>query len=213
MVGVKSTFDHHRHPNSGIDSIMLPNLAVAAVLIIVVVNIVLIALNQWRWMSVAWVFQVFAIFWLTTLSWSISQSAVKLISGWIAIAIVSAARPETILEKDSEVIAAGFGFRFLSVGMTWLLAFSITPAIQNIIPARIEIIWGGVLLIAGGLLQIGLSRNIVRSILGLLTFLGGFEVLYASVESSVLVSGLLALINIGLAWLAIYFLSTSGEGS
>lgn len=192
---------------------MLPNLAVAAVLIIVVVNIVLIALNQWRWMSVAWVFQVFAIFWLTTLSWSISQSAVKLISGWIAIAIVSAARPETILEKDSEVIAAGFGFRFLSVGMTWLLAFSITPAIQNIIPARIEIIWGGVLLIAGGLLQIGLSRNIVRSILGLLTFLGGFEVLYASVESSVLVSGLLALINIGLAWLAIYFLSTSGEGS
>jgi hypothetical protein len=192
---------------------MLPNLAVAAVLIIVVVNIVLIALNQWRWMSVAWVFQVFAIFWLTTLSWSISQSAVKLISGWIAIAIVSAARPETILEKDSEVIAAGFGFRFLSVGMTWLLAFSITPAIQNIIPARIEIIWGGVLLIAGGLLQIGLSRNIVRSILGLLTFLGGFEILYASVESSVLVSGLLALINIGLAWLAIYFLSTSGEGS
>jgi hypothetical protein len=191
---------------------MLPNLAVAAVLIIIIVSIVLIIVNQWRWMAIAWVFQVFAIFWLTTLSWSISQSAVKLIGGWIAIAIISAAHPETILEKDSEAISAGFGFRFLSVGMTWLLAFSITPAMQNMVPARIEILWGGVLLIASGLLQLGLSRNIVRTILGLLTFLGGFEIIYASVESSVLVSGLLALLNIGLAWLIIYFLSTQSEG-
>jgi hypothetical protein len=192
---------------------MLPNLSISAVFIIVLVNIMLIDLNQWRWLSIAWVFQVFAIFWLTTLSWSISQSAVKLIGGWIAIAIVSATRPEMILEKDNEAFNFGFGFRFLSVGMTWLIAFSISPAIQSIIPARIEIIWGSVLLIAGGLLQIGLSRNIVRTILGLLTFLGGFEVLYASVESSVLVSGLLAILNIGLAWLVFYFLSTSGEGS
>jgi hypothetical protein len=192
---------------------MLPNLSISAVFIIVLVNIILINLNQWRWMSIAWVFQVFAIFWLTTLSWSISQSAVKLIGGWIAIAIVSATRPEVILEKDNEAIEVGFGFQFLSVGMTWLLAFSISPAIQSIIPASIEIIWGSVLLIAGGLLQIGLSRNIVRTILGLLTFLGGFEVLYASVESSVLVSGLLAILNISLAWLVFYFLSTSEEGS
>lgn len=192
---------------------MLPNLAVAAVFIIIIVTIVLIIVNQWRWMSIAWVFQVFAIFWLTTLSWSISQSAVKLIGGWIAIAIISAAHPETILEKDSEGISAGFGFRFLTIGMTWLLVFSITPAVQNMIPARIEILWGGVLLIASGLLQLGFSRNIVRTILGLLTFLGGFEILYASVESSVLVSGLLAMLNIGLAWLIIYFLSTQSEGS
>jgi hypothetical protein len=192
---------------------MLPNLSISAVFIIVLVNIMLINLNQWRWLSIAWVFQVFAIFWLTTLSWSISQSAVKLIGGWIAIAIISTTRPELILEKEAEAIEVGFGFRFLSVGMTWLLAFSISPSIQSIIPARIEIIWGAVLLIAGGLLQIGLSRNIIRTTLGLLTFLGGFEVLYASVESSVLVSGLLAILNIGLAWLVFYFLSTSGEGS
>jgi hypothetical protein len=192
---------------------MLPNLAIVAVIIAVVVNVVLIVINQWRWISIAWAFQVFTIFWLTTLSWPISQSAVKLVGGWIAIAIVSAARPELILEKDREAISEGFGFRFLSIGMTWLLAFSITPALQNFIPARVEILWGGVILIAGGMLQIGLSRNIVRTILGLLTFIGGFEILYASVESSVLVSGLLAIINISLAWLAIYFLTPSSEGS
>jgi len=192
---------------------MLPNLAIVAVLLIIISNVVLIVFNQWRWIAIAWAFQVFAIFWLTTLSWSVSQSAVKLVGGWIAIAIVSAARPENILERDSEAVAAGFGFRFLCVGMTWLLAFSISPSIQNIVPARIEIIWGGILLIAGGMLQLGLSRNIVRIILGLLTFLGGFEALYASVESSVLVSGLLAIINIGLAWFVIYFLATPGEGT
>jgi hypothetical protein len=192
---------------------MLPNISVAAVIICVLVNIVLIVINEWRWIAIAWAFQVFAIFWLTTLSWPISQSAVKLVGGWIAIAIVSAARPEIILDKDKDAISAGFGFRFLSIGMTWLLAFSITPALQSFIPARIEILWGGVILIAGGMLQIGLSRNIVRTILGLLTFLGGFEILYAALESSVLVSGLLAIINISLAWLVIYFLTATGEGS
>jgi hypothetical protein len=192
---------------------MLPNLAIGAVLLIVIVNIGIILFNQWRWISIAWAFQVFAIFWLTTLSWSISQSAVKLIGGWIAIAVVSAAHPDVTLEKDKDVISAGFGFRFLSIGMTWLLAYSIAPALQSFIPARIEILWGGVLLIAGGMLQIGISRNIIRSILGLLTILGGFEILYASVESSVLVAGLLAIINIGLAWLVIYILTSTGEGS
>lgn len=186
---------------------MFPGFAVTAVLIIVVINIVLIVVNKWRWISIAWVFQVFTIFWLTSLSWTIAQSSIKLIGGWIAIAIVNITRPDDVLEKDAASISSGFGFRFLSVGMVWLLAFSIAPAIQNIIPARLEILWGGVLLLTSGLLQIGISKNIIRTLLGLITFIGGFEILYAAVESSILVSGLLTIVTIGLAWLATFFLT------
>jgi hypothetical protein len=190
---------------------MLPNISIIAVLILVVATTILLVLNQWRWMSIAWVFQVFSVFWLTSLSWSYAESAVKLIGGWIAIAIVSSVHPDNILESENEELMAGFGFRFLITGMVWLLAFSISSTIQNFIPARVEIIWGGMLLIGSGLLQVGLSRNFIRTVIGLITFISGFEVLYASIESSVLVSGLLAFLTIGLAWLIVYFQSTPGE--
>jgi hypothetical protein len=154
---------------------------------------------------------VFSVFWLTSLSWSYAESAVKLIGGWIAIAIVSSVHPDNTLENENEELMVGFGFRFLITGMVWLLAFSISSTIQNFIPARVEIIWGGMLLIGSGLLQVGLSRNFIRTIIGLITFISGFEVLYASIESSVLVSGLLAFLTIGLAWLVVYFQSTPVE--
>jgi hypothetical protein len=184
---------------------MLPNFSIIAVLILVVATTVLFVLNDWRWLSIAWVFQVFSVFWLTTLSWSIVESSVKLIGGWIAIAIISSVHPAAILEKDTSLMTASFGFRFLVAGMVWLLGFSIAPTLQTLIPARIEIIWGGMLLFGSGILQIGLTKNYLRIIMGLITFISGFEVMYASVESSVLVSGLLAFLTVGMAWLTIYF--------
>lgn len=190
---------------------MLSNISVIAVLILVITTTVLLVVNHWRWMSIAWVFQVFSIFWLTSLSWSIAESVVKLIGGWITIAIVSSSHPDIVLENDQESISTGFGFRFLIAGMLWLFSFSIAPSIQSLAQTRIEIIWGGMLLFTSGLLQIGLSKNYIRTIIGLITFISGFEVMYASIESSVLVSGLLVFITIGLSWLLIYFNSPASE--
>jgi len=190
---------------------MLSNIAVIAVLLLVITTTVLLVINQWRWMSIAWVFQVFSIFWLTTLSWSIAESVVKLLGGWITIAIVSSAHPDSILENEKESISTGFGFRFLIAGMIWLFTFSIAPTIQTLAQTRIEIVWGGMLLFTSGLLQIGLAKNFIRTIIGLITFISGFEVMYASIESSVLVSGLLVFITIGLSWLVIYFNTPPAE--
>jgi hypothetical protein len=47
----------------------------------------------------------------------------------------------------------------------------------------------------------------VKVIIGLLTVLAGFEVFYASVENSVLVAGLLAMVTIGLAAVGAYLIS------
>ncbi len=191
---------------------MLPNISVIAVLVLVVVTTVILVLNNWRWISIAWVFQVFCVFWLTSLSWSIPESAVKLVGGWIAIAIVSSTHPMEEIQKESALLRDSFGFRFILAGMGWLLTFSISPEIQEIIPGRIEIIWGGLMLLVGGILHIGLSANYLRSIIGLITFISGFEILYASVENSVLVSGLLTFLTIGLSCLTLFFQPKTTEG-
>lgn len=202
---------HNHYPDFRL-FLMLQNISVIAVLILVVATTILLVFNSWRWISIAWVFQVFCVFWLTSLSWSVPESAVKLVGGWIAIAIVSSTHPVEIFEKDTSLLRDSFGFRFILAGMGWLLSFSIASEIQSIIPGRIEIIWGGLLLIISGILQVGLSANYLRSIIGIIMFISGFEILYASIENSVLVSGLLTFLTIGLSCLTLYFQPKTIEG-
>jgi hypothetical protein len=60
------------------------------------------------------------------------------------------------------------------------------------------------------LLHLGLTAQPLRVVLGLLTVLSGFEILYAAVESATLVAGLLAAVNLGLALVGAYLLVAPG---
>ena len=81
----------------------------------------------------------------------------------------------------------------------------------------IEQLLGGGILIGMGLLHLGLTSSALRVIFGLLTVLAGFEILYAAVETSVLVAGLLAAVSLGLSLVGAYLLvvpslaATEGE--
>jgi predicted phage tail protein len=57
-----------------------------------------------------------------------------------------------------------------------------------------------------GILQLGFRTDPLSSVLGLLTFLSGFEILYAAIEQSTLVAGLLAVINLSLALVGAYLI-------
>jgi hypothetical protein len=60
-----------------------------------------------------------------------------------------------------------------------------------------------------GLLHLGLTAQPLRISIGLLTTLAGFEIIYASVETSILVAGLLAGVNIGLGLVGAYMITAS----
>jgi hypothetical protein len=68
--------------------------------------------------------------------------------------------------------------------------------------------WSGLFLIGVGLLQVGLTANLFRSTLGLLTLLSGFEILYAAIETSILVAGLLAILSLGVSLAGAYLLQS-----
>jgi hypothetical protein len=69
------------------------------------------------------------------------------------------------------------------------------------------VIAGTILLTGIGLLHLGTSSQIARVIFALLTVLGGFEILYAAVEGSILVAALLAVVNLGLGLVGAYLLN------
>ena len=75
--------------------------------------------------------------------------------------------------------------------------------------ARPLVTTGSLLLIGMGLLHLGVTDHILRVIIGLMTVLAGFEILYATVEGSILVAALLAVINLGLALAGSYLLIAS----
>jgi hypothetical protein len=68
------------------------------------------------------------------------------------------------------------------------------------------VIAGSLLLIGAGVVHLGVTSDTLNVILGLLTMLTGFEILYAAIESSILVAGLLAVTNLGLGIAGSYLL-------
>jgi hypothetical protein len=139
--------------------------------------------------------------------WPVGLSAVKLLAGWMAAAVLGITRFSQPGELDEAHLPSSRVFRILAAGLVLIFIFSVSPKVSDWIPQiPSEILLGGLILISMGLLQVGMTSQPFRVILGLLTVLSGFETLYAAVEVSVLVDGLLAAITLVLALVGSYLI-------
>ena len=73
------------------------------------------------------------------------------------------------------------------------------------------VLQGGLLLIGLSLMQLGTTQDPFLTIVGLLSLLSGFEVIYAGLELSTLLTGLLAIVNLGLSLVGVYFIVKVNE--
>ncbi len=167
--------------------------------------------RDWRWIIGVLAVQYIGVFLLISLDWPFSMALIKLVTGWMsgaALGLTQLGRPAaTHLEKawpSSRV------FRLLAAALILLVVFSTANSLAAWLPgvSRQEAI-GGLILAGTGLLQIGMSGSPFRVVIGLLTIMAGFEILYAAVETSVLVTGLLAGVTLGLALTGAYLISIS----
>lgn len=168
-------------------------------------SLILFLNKKWRWNILAMAAIYVSVFWMVLQVWPIGLAVVKLIAGWMAGAILGSAVKEDsgLLVDDKKVEQR---FKFVIVLIIWIFSFSIMQSIKIRLPIPDTLIWGGVLLIIMGILQIGMSIRPVRIIFGLLTAFSGFEVLYAGVEQSVLVAGFLVIITLGIALVGVLFI-------
>lgn len=157
-----------------------------------------------RFSMIALGVQYLGMFLIIIQAWSLSLSAIKLIAGWMATAILSATLFSSDVPDEPPSQFQGRVFRILIGVFIWIIAFTIAPGIRNWLPLPNVILWSGFILLGVGLLQMGINQKASRIVIGLLTTLSGFEILYAAVENSVLVAGLLALITLGIALIGGY---------
>jgi hypothetical protein len=180
---------------------IIPGILVAASSLLVLVS------QNWRRSILALAVQYLGVFWLISLSWPVELAIVKLVVGWVTGAVLGASQlPETTQEggiRSSQI------FRSLAAVFVFILAFTTYPILATWINTKPEILQAGLILIGMGLLQLGMTTQSLRVILGLLTVLSGFEIIYASVENSVLVTGMLAVVTLGLALVGSYLLNVT----
>ena len=183
--------------------------AFPAALVVGVSSIALLLSRTWRWRVGALAVQYLGVFLLVSLSWPVDLSAVKLVSGWMAGAILGISRLDRIDREVRRWPTERLYFIFLAL-LVVLTVATIAPGLLDWIPGiQLYQIWGGLLLLGMGLVHLGLAARGMRVILSLLMILSGFEILYATLEASVLMTGLLAILNIGLAFLGAYLLNAS----
>jgi hypothetical protein len=94
-----------------------------------------------------------------------------------------------------------------------LVIFVIAPILQEAIFPQLSLIilQGGLMLIGMGLMQMGTTSDPYLTIISLLSLLSGFEIIHAGLELSTLLTGLLAIVNLGLSLTGVYFITKSTD--
>lgn len=183
-----------------------------AVLIVAVTSAGILVVRDWRWDLALLTAQYAAIAILVGQHWPVGMAAVKLVTGWMttaALAMTLTTSPEREQVPEASW-PQGRTFRLFLAGMILVLAIAATPRLlQSLSGIGAPVVTGAIILAGIGLLQMGTSGHVLRVIVGLLTVLGGFEVLYAALEGSILVAALLAGVNLGLGLVGAYLLNAA----
>lgn len=183
-----------------------------ALIIVAATSTGLLLSRDWRWNLALLALQYLGVAGLVAQHWPIGMAAAKLVTGWMATAALGMTLT-ALPHVDTAVGRAwphGRSFRLFMAGMIVVLAAGVTPRVENVMTGvGTSVIAGAILLTGMGLVQLGTTSEIPRVVFGLLTVLAGFETLYAAVEGSILVAGLLAVVNLGLGLVGAYLLGAA----
>jgi len=189
----------------------LASLSLPVFILCVITTLTILLSRDWRWSLIALAVQYLGIFALTAQNWPFGMAVIKLVVGWMSGAALGTTMVGMKTIEEVKSWPAGRLFRVLASGLVVILVFSVTPQVAAWFPASVDhtLLECSMLLIMMGLLELGMTGQPFRMVLGLLTVFGGFEILYASLEVSILVAGLLASVDLGLALVGIYFISNA----
>jgi hypothetical protein len=182
---------------------------IIAVILVGLTSTFILISKDWRYCIIALAVQYVGVFMLADVSWPLEMAVAKMVAGWMSGAILGmamASAPPNLRAPDQE-FKFGTVFRVLAAAIVVLTIASLVLRSETwLAMINLPVRWGSFLLLGFGVLQISLTSHPLRVIIGLLTALSGFEIIYAAVETSTLVTGLQAGTNLGLALVGAYLL-------
>ena len=168
--------------------------------------------RDWRWQMGFLAAQYLSAFLMIQTRWPISMAGAKLVTGWMACAVLGIAQLNKSRSGEREFLfTRGRLFPLFTAGIILAVTFATSLQAADWLSLPLPIAWGSLVLVGMGLLQLGVTSEPYRVIIGLLSIFCGFEVVYSTVETSILVTALLALVTLGLALTGAYFLVSPEE--
>ncbi|HAF49082.1 MAG TPA: hypothetical protein DCL08_07585 [Anaerolineaceae bacterium] len=188
-------------------------LSTLAFLLIVITAMVILIFRDWRINTAALALQYLGVFYLVTLSWPIGLAIVKLIVGWMATAAIGLTCLRQMDDNPPTESTSSLFFRALAGLMIILVMFVISSTLQETVFPNVDlvIIRSGLMIVGMALMQLGTNASPYLTIMSLLSFMAGFEVIHAALERSTLLIGLMASVNLGLALVGVYFIMKTNE--
>ena len=200
-------------------------LSIPTLILLTLTSLGLLLISTWRFSLILLAIQYAAAFILIAQNWSIQLAVTFLVAGWIAVAVLGLAAANTsqpqsehrvdrqkrehkeYIKPFKHFIASGSMFQLIAAGLVIFAIIYLAPLISKGLP-EIKLVYAlsGSILIGMGLLKLGFTDQTLMIIIGLLIILSGFEIIYAVIEKSTLIVGLLAVVTLGIAMAGSYLL-------
>ncbi|MCJ7694194.1 MAG: hypothetical protein MUO40_02110 [Anaerolineaceae bacterium] len=183
--------------------------------IIILASLTATVLRNWRFTLIALAVQYLGITIILSFAAPIGIAIIKLIVGWMSCAVmgITCMSIKQLDLYEGKNLFSRLLFRAVAAILIFLVVLSLMPGVSQTFLSDIPdvILLPSFSLLALGLLQLGMTTSTFYAIAGLLTFFSGFELLYSVLESSSLVVGLLAVVNMGLVSVGAFILINEQE--
>ncbi len=183
--------------------------ALAAILLLsAAINLVR---RQWALNIIALGLQYLCIFLIILEVRSPFLASIKLIVGvMVSLMLYLTLKSSNLIQSIllRQYVSSGEVFRGTIALLLALISFLVAPALhQSVFPQSSQLLLTASLgLILFGLFQMGTITEPLYLVIGLLTFLSGFELLYASLDFSRLLEALFTAVNLSLALIGSFFI-------
>lgn len=190
---------------------MSQTLSIIAVTLIFACALFNLVRRQWLSNFIALSLQYIGVFMLLLSVRTIALAFIPLLVGLMTtlillVTLVGSGKMEK--PRFLQRISAGEVFRTIAGLVAIIFVALLVPTVRReIFPGSGSyLLLGSLGLIMLGLLQVGMKSEPLYVILGILSFFSGFQLLYASLETSTLLVGLFVLLNLALGLVGAFFL-------
>lgn len=172
----------------------------------------ILIVDRWQWSLLSCALTYIAAFLIMIQFWTFSFSLVKLVSGLMSLVVLGLSINKrlrvTVVRSKAEQV-----FRLVAFTLILLIMVFLTGKVLESLSIPLEIVLASFVMIGFGVFQLGISQEPFRVIVAILILFLGFELIFSTNETSLLVNGLLSLITLLIAFIGGYVIVNEFESS
>jgi len=160
----------------------------------IAVSTIILVARDWRWVMAGLTIAYLIGFILIVQIWPLALAAVKLVSGWMGVALLSMAKINLEESTNKDEGLSSRIFIFLLACLSWIIVSATIARLNDWLPIAYTNLYIGLVILLAGIIKFSIHHAVFEIVIGILVFLSGFDIIYSSLEGSALVTGIYGLI-------------------